>query len=102
MGSIARVRLTYTDLVALIDTLAPDTPVYGTLLDGDNIYSAPLATAGLLVMGNEGNGLSEEVKSRLTHRLLIPPYPPGHATADSLNVAIATAVCCAEFRRRLI
>ena len=101
MGSIARVRLTYTPLPPLIDSLPAGTPVYGTLLDGDDLYSTALTPAGLLVMGNEGNGLSAEVTARVTHRLLIPPYPPGHATADSLNVAIATAICCAEMRRRM-
>ena len=55
---------------------------------------------GLLVMGNEGNGISAPVEALVTHRLLIPPFPAGRATADSLNVAIATAICCSEFRRR--
>ena len=70
------------------------------MLDGTDLYEQESAPHGLLVMGNEGNGISAAVASRLTHRLLIPPYPAGRATADSLNVAIATAICCAEFRRR--
>ena len=101
MGSIARVTVIPTDLALLIDHLPEGTPVYGTLLDGDNLYETSLTQQGLLVMGNDGNGLSDAIRSRLTHRLLIPPYPAGHATAESLNVAIATAVCCAEFRRRV-
>lgn len=101
MGSIARVTVIPTDLALLIDHLAEGTPVYGTLLDGVNIYESPLSQQGLLVMGNEGNGLSDAIRSRLTHRLFIPPYPSGQDTAESLNVAIATAVCCAEFRRRV-
>ena len=100
MGSIARVRLCYTDLCGLIDLLPKTTPVFGTMLDGTDLYEQESAPHGLLVMGNEGNGISAAVASRLTHRLLIPPYPAGRATADSLNVAIATAICCAEFRRR--
>ena len=100
MGSIARVRMIYTDLCTLIDHLPQGTPVYGTLLDGDDLYTTPLLPHGLLIMGNEGNGISDEVASRLTHRLLIPAYPDSHDTVDSLNVAIATAVCCAEMRRR--
>ena len=100
MGSIARVRIVYTDLPQLIRQLPPGTPVYGTLLDGNDLYAADIADTGLLVMGNEGNGISPAVASLVSHRLLIPPYPAGRATADSLNVAIATAVCCSEFRRR--
>ena len=100
MGSIARVRLCYTDLCGLIDLLPKMTPVFGTMLDGTDLYEQESAPHGLLVMGNEGNGISAAVASRLTHRLFIPPYPAERATADSLNVAIATAICCAEFRRR--
>ncbi len=99
MGSIARVEVVYTDLNLLATQLPEGTPVYGTVLDGENLYSTPLTPHGLLVMGNEGKGISARMASRLTHRLLIPPYPAGRATADSLNVAIATAICCAEFRR---
>ncbi|MBP5386630.1 MAG: RNA methyltransferase [Prevotella sp.] len=101
MGSIARVQVNYTDLCQLVDQLPEGTPVYGTVLDGDDLYNTSLTPNGLMVMGNEGKGISSAMASRLTHRLLIPPYPAGRATADSLNVAIATAVCCAEFRRRL-
>lgn len=100
MGSIARVRVWYTDLPALIRNLPPSTPVYGTLLDGDNIYSATLHNRGLLVMGNEGNGISPEVRSMVTHRLLIPPYPADRRGAESLNVSVATALVCGEIRRR--
>ncbi len=101
MGSIARVRIVVTDLVALTAHLPHDVPVYGTVLDGANIYGSQLADHGLLVMGNEGNGISPEMQSLLTHRLLIPHYPAGRTGADSLNVAIATAIACAEFRRPL-
>ncbi|MBO4659790.1 MAG: RNA methyltransferase [Prevotella sp.] len=99
MGSIARVRIVTTDLVELARQLPVDVPVYGTVLDGDNIYSADLKDQGLLVMGNEGNGITPEMRALLTHRLLIPHYPEDRRTADSLNVAIATAITCAEFRR---
>lgn len=102
MGSIARVTVIPTDLAKLIDHLPGGTPVYGTLLDGSSLYKTALTQHGLLVMGNEGKGLSEAIRSRLTHRLFIPPYPSGQDTIESLNVAIATAVCCAEFRRRLL
>ena len=98
MGSIARVNISYTNLPALLDRLPADVPVYGTLLDGDNIYSQPLSAGGIIVMGNEGNGLSAEVRRRVTHRLLIPSFREGD-TAESLNVAVATAIVCSEFRR---
>lgn len=99
MGSIARVHILYTNIPALIDRTTM--PVYGTLLDGDNIYAQSLTNEGIIVMGNEGNGLSEEVRQRVTRRLLIPPFHEGD-TAESLNVAIATAITCSEFRRRQI
>ena len=99
MGSIARVNISYTDLPALLDTLPEDFPVYGTLLDGDNIYSQTLTAGGIIIMGNEGNGLTEKVRRRVNRRLLIPSYRKDD-TAESLNVAIATAIVCAEFRRR--
>ena len=100
MGSLARVKVRYMALDAWIDSLPEGTPVYGTLLDGDNIYRKELSNHGVIVMGNEGNGLSDEIRRRVNQRLLIPSYPQGRVTADSLNVAIATAITCAEFRRR--
>ncbi len=99
MGSIARVSVVYTDLCALIDALPPSVPVYATSLDGRNIYEQELSANGLIVMGNEGNGVSPEVAARAGRSVYIPSYSPTGAI-DSLNVAIATAVTCAEFRRR--
>ncbi len=100
MGSIARVQLHYTDLAAWLMALSEEIPVYGTLLDGENIYAGTLENRGVIVMGNEGKGISPEVRRLVSHRLLIPSYPADRATAESLNVAIATAITCAEFRRR--
>ena len=77
-----------------------DTPIYGTLLNGDNMYSQRLSRNGLIIMGNEGNGISKEVESLITRKLYIPNYPQSRETSESLNVAIATAVVCAEFRRQ--
>ena len=99
MGSIARVNIIYNNLLEFLDTLPADYPVYGTLLDGDNIYTQPLTPHGLIVMGNEGNGISPEIRQKVNRRLFIPSYHTDD-TAESLNVAIATAVTCAEFRRR--
>ena len=98
MGSIARVSISYINLPEYLDSLPQDVPVYGTLLDGDNVYEQELSTGGIIVMGNEGNGLTEKVRRRVNRRLLIPSYRKD--TAESLNVAIATAIVCAEFRRR--
>lgn len=99
MGALARVKIHYCDIKALISGL-DDVPVFGTFLDGNNIYESELSANGLIVMGNEGNGISKEVSALINKRILIPNYPQGNETTDSLNVAIATAIVCSEFRRR--
>lgn len=98
MGSIARVNLFYTDLTQLLGEAR--CAVMGTVLDGDNIYEAQLPRGGIIVMGNEGNGISQPVRQLLTHRLLIPTFHRGADRPESLNVAIATAIVCSEFCRR--
>lgn len=101
MGSIARVRVHYLPLGPLLEDAARDgIPVYGTFLDGENIYTTELTPAGILVMGNEGQGISPAIETHVARRLYIPPFPPDRSSAESLNVAIATAVACSEFRRR--
>ena len=100
MGALARVKLHYCHLPSFIASLK-DTPVYGTFLDGENMYGKNLSEHGLIVMGNEGNGISDEVGRLVNERLYIPNYPPQRETSESLNVAIATSVICAEFRRRI-
>lgn len=99
MGGIARVKVHYAPLPALIRSLG-EVPVYGTFLDGKNMYEQPLSHNGLIVMGNEGNGISKEVERLINRKLYIPNYPQNRETSESLNVAIATAVVCAEFRRQ--
>lgn len=99
MGSIARVQIVYTNPIQLFDSLPADFPIYGTFLDGENIYTQSLSQHGIIVMGNEGNGISDTVRARVTHKLLIPDFHQGD-TADSLNVGVATAITCSEFRRR--
>ena len=98
MGALARVKVHYTDLTALLCQC--NAPIYGTLLDGDNIYEQELGRNGFIVMGNEGNGLSQAIREIVTHKLFIPNYPIGAETTESLNVAIATRIVCSEFRRR--
>jgi len=98
MGSLARVHIYYIGLPALLSEYKGD--VYGTFLDGDDIYQTELGAGGLIVMGNEGNGISTEVGSMVSRRLLIPRFNAEADKAESLNVAIATAITCSEFRRR--
>lgn len=101
MGAIARVKFHYCDLPEFIRRQAQaNIPVFGTFLDGNNMYEETLSTNGIIVMGNEGNGISPSIARQITHRLYIPNYPQGRTTSESLNVAIATAIVCAEFRRR--
>ena len=101
MGALARVKVHYCSLPQLIGGLT-DTPVYGTFLNGNIIYAEPLSAHGLIVMGNEGKGVSPEVERMINRKLYIPNYPQERETSESLNVAIATAVVCSEFRRRLL
>ena len=102
MGAIARVRLHYTDLIKEISGLPASVPVYGTYLNGDTLYDTALSDHGVIIMGNEGNGISTEISKSVNHRLYIPNWPSGAPTSESLNVAIATAIVCSEFRRRMI
>lgn len=99
MGGIAGVKVFYTPLVKFLETVGAMN-IYGTFLEGENIYEQKLCSTGIIVMGNEGNGISPEIKRMINKKLYIPNYPPGRQTAESLNVAIATAITCAEFRRQ--
>lgn len=101
MGAISRVRVHYCDLAAFISSLK-DVNVYGTFLDGKNMYDSPLSENGLIVMGNEGNGISAQIEELVNSKLFIPNFPAGRATSESLNVAMATGIICAEFRRRAV
>ena len=98
MGALARVKVHYTNLNELFRQ--GNTPIYGTLLDGKNIYEQELGQNGYIVMGNEGKGLSPAIRELVTQKLYIPNYPIGAKTTESLNVAIATSIVCSEFRRR--
>ena len=101
MGAILRVAVHYTDLPRFLDeAVRLQMPVCGTFLDGEGLYEAPLPRAALLVVGNEGHGIGAACASRVTRRLYIPPYPADRHGSESLNAAMATAIVCAEFRRR--
>ena len=99
MGAILRVRVHYTNVAKWLEG-HKGANIYGTFLEDENIYNASLDRSGVVVMGNEGQGISAEVAKCVSHKLLIPPYPADRCGSESLNVAVATAVICSEFRRR--
>ncbi len=105
MGAIFRVKLHYVDLPALSELFLEDGgSIYGTFLDGDNLYSKTLETGrkkpAMIVIGNESEGISEVMSELVSDRLYIPPYPADAPGSESLNAAVATAITVAEFRRR--
>lgn len=97
MGALGRVSVHYTDLSLYLTTA--DCHIYGTFLEGEPLYDTNLTSNGIIVMGNEGNGISEQVAQRVNSKLFIPNFPLNRETSESLNVATATAIVCAEFRR---
>ena len=106
MGAIFRVSFHYADIPSFArDVLNSGGKVFGTFLDGRDIYSRELSTGedspSVIVIGNESNGISPAVAELVSDRLYIPPFPAGAETSESLNAAVATAVTVAEFRRRL-
>ncbi|MDR0510362.1 MAG: RNA methyltransferase [Rikenellaceae bacterium] len=98
MGAIFRVNVRYVDLAPWL--ASQNRQLFGTFLDGENIYGARLPSEAVVVMGSEGRGVSPEVEALITRRLHIPPYPADAAGSESLNVAVATGIVCSEFRRR--
>ena len=103
MGALARVRVHYINLMEWLEEVQKaGVPVYGTLLEGGNMYEKGAITdksKGVIIMGNEGNGISPEIRQLITHPIRIPSYPADADTSESLNVGIATAIVLAEFRR---
>lgn len=99
MGAISRVRVVYGDLPAMLTQLSRER-VCGTFLGGENIYTAQLPPDGVIVLGNEGRGVSDAVAACVGRRLLIPSYPPERPTSESLNVATAGAIAMSVFRSR--
>lgn len=100
MGALGRVKIFYTDLPSFLEQTKEKAPIYGTFLDGENVYDKKLLNKGIIVMGNEGKGISDECALHVCERLFIPNYPQGRNTSESLNVSVATAIICSEFRRR--
>lgn len=98
MGSIFSVMVHYTDLAEFFRKYS-GLSIYGTFMNGDNIYTSELTKNGFIVLGNEANGISPEIEKFVTKKLAIPSYNE-QKTAESLNVAISAAVVCAEFYRK--
>lgn len=90
MGSLSRMNIDYTDLREFLRSV--NLPVYGALLNGESIYKTAFKNEGLIVMGNEGNGIRPEIERLITKAVTIPRK----GGAESLNVAIATAIFCSE------
>ena len=103
MGALARVRVHYINIEEYLQQMREaGVPVYGTLLEGENMYEKGAITdksKGVIIMGNEGNGISPAIRELITHPIRIPSYPADADTSESLNVGIATAIVLAEFRR---
>nr|WP_299389439.1 TrmH family RNA methyltransferase [Allomuricauda sp.] len=96
MGSLARVRVSYVNLPDFLD--ATSLPIYGAFMNGTSIYGSELAEKGVLIMGNEANGISKEVEQKIVEKISIPQF--GQKTTESLNVATATAILLNEIRRK--
>ncbi len=96
MGSLTRVNVFYTDLKEYLKKY--EQPVFGTFMDGENIYKQSLPTEGIIVMGNEANGISKEIENSITRKISIPRFGKLQQT-ESLNVATATAIVLSEFKR---
>jgi RNA methyltransferase, TrmH family len=105
MGSIARVPVHYTDLVVFLSALPSSFKIYGSFLEGENIYKKKLYSTGVIIIGNESKGISGSVAQFITDKLHIPSFPlgkNGSSQAESLNASVATAILCSEFKRRTI
>ncbi|MBK8882209.1 MAG: RNA methyltransferase [Bacteroidales bacterium] len=102
MGAILHVNVYYADLIN-IAALAREQkiPVYGTLLEGESIYREKLGDKGLILMGNESRGISEEIMPFITHKIMIPPAASAKPGIDSLNVSMAASVVFSEFLRQI-
>jgi TrmH family RNA methyltransferase len=102
MGAMANVNVYYLDLVHFIkEAREKNIAVYGTFLDGQNIYNQQLTTNGIVVMGNEGNGISPKVEQIIENKLFIPNFSTSKNKSESLNVSVAASVVLSEFRRRI-
>ncbi len=101
MGAIARTKIFYSDLEQFLhQAKEKNISIYGTFLDGEDIYKKELNSSGIIVMGNEGKGISSKIESLVSDKLLIPSFSTNPIHSESLNVSTATAITLSEFRRR--
>lgn len=98
MGSIARVNVNYLNLKDFLETTS--LPIYGTFMDGEDLYNSEITNEGIIILGNEANGISKEIEALVTKRITIPRFGNLQQT-ESLNVATATAIVLSEFKRRV-
>ena len=101
MGSFLRVKIHYLNLNNFISEAKNKIPIYATTLDGENIYEQKLSDKGIILIGNESKGISEELIKQATHKISIPNFSRNKSSAESLNASVATAVICSEFTLRL-
>ena len=101
MGSFCRVQLVETtfEQVAIL-AQSSQTPVYGAFMNGENIYTEKLPEKAILIMGNEGNGINKKLESKIDIKIKIPEFSDKSISAESLNVSVATAIICSEFKRQ--
>jgi RNA methyltransferase, TrmH family len=103
MGAIIHVRVLYTDIKEFLSAASKkELPIYGTLLDGESIYNQPLSDKGIILLGNESKGISDDLVPFITHRLFIPRFTSETLGIDSLNVGMAASVIFSEFARRSV
>jgi TrmH family RNA methyltransferase len=103
MGAIAHVNVYYTNLTCFLKhSKEQGREIYGTFMEGESIYKTTLKENGIIVMGNEGKGISDEIENEITKKITIPSFSNGKYTTESLNVSIAASIVCSEFRRRRI
>lgn len=102
MGAICRVKVHYTGFEELIDTYNKKNgfPIYGTFLEGENIYTENLTERGFIILGSESHGISDNIKPLVNKKLYIPNFSDGKTTSESLNISIAAGIVCSEFRRK--
>ena len=98
MGSIARVNVNYLNLKDFLETTS--LPIYGTFMDGEDLYNSKITNEGIIILGNEANGISKQIEELVTKRITIPRFGNLQQT-ESLNVATATAIVLSEFKRRV-
>ena len=101
MGSFCRIEVFYTPFETVAKLAKNENfPILGAFLEGENLYKQKLPKKAIVVVGNEGNGISKEVKNKIEQKIKIPEFSQNATSAESLNVSVATAIICSEFKRQ--